>query len=419
MGKYVIIGDSSAGISALQAIRKIDLEGSITIISKEHHPPYTPIVLPYVIEGKIGEEGIGLREEDFFRKNYVKLIKGKEVTGVQPTKKILTFRDGGTIGFEKLLIATGSQPIIPAIPGVDFDEVCSLRILGDAIKIKKLSQERETVAVIGAGMIGIRLAEILAKKGLQVTVIEKMPQILSQNFDAFSASMIKKIFEENGVKIYAGVSFKGIEMRGARLKVQLNNGNEVSVDFIVLSVGVKPSMELLKGSGIKCRHGILVDNRMQTNFHDIYAAGDVAEAKNFFADEKILNPIQSDAVEQGFVAGSNMAGGAGKYSGGINMNVLKFFSNNAFSVGLYNKGEPITHFSLEKNLYRKLVIEEDRLVGAVFFNDEVDPGVIYNLIKEKTRLAGMKQEIISRGVNFESWLRCFLEDGMNKELYKL
>ncbi|MCL5023012.1 MAG: FAD-dependent oxidoreductase [Nitrospirae bacterium] len=421
--KYVIIGASTASISAVEAIRKVDRQGSLVVISKEEHHPYTPMILPYVLDGTLGEEELGLRElreEDFFERNAVRMLRRKEVREVRPVEKSLVFKDSGRMGYEKLLIATGAQPIIPNIPGIDLPEICVLRTLEDAVKIKKFSEQKKTAAVIGAGLIAMHVAEILSKKGVRVTVVEKMPHIVPQSFDAPSAAMMRKVFEDNGIVIHTGVTATRFVKKGSAIQVGLDSGTEVEVDFVLLAVGVRPAIGLVNGSGIFCNRGIVSNERMQTNIPDIYTAGDISEAKDFFSDGKIISPIQPDAVEQGLIAGFNMTGKEERYAGGISMNIFRFFGNNAFSIGLYNNlfhdEEIITHSSAERIFYRKIVISDDRLSGAIFMNDDVDPGIVRNLIRNRTNLGDMKPELISKGANFETWYKWLMEEEIHKRV---
>jgi phenylglyoxylate dehydrogenase epsilon subunit len=409
MEKYVILGASTAGISAVEAIRKADHAGGITLISKERHMPYTPMILPYIISGIIKDEGLALRDDGFFEQKRVKLIRGKKVVGIEPAKKMLNFEGGETARFEKLLIATGARPLIPDMLGTKLQEVCSLRTLEDAVKVRKLSDEKKSVAVIGAGLVAMHLAEVLSKKGLQVKVVEMLPQILGQNFDAFSASMIQKVFEARGVEFYLGTPASGIRKKGAQLSVGMKDGREIDAEFAVLATGVRPRIELLEGTGIKCRKGVLVDERMCTNIQDIYAAGDVAEAKDFFSGENMLSPIQPSAEEQGLVAGLNMAGKAATYPGGISMNAFKFFENGAFTVGTLEGRETAVYSDVKKNRYRKLVLEGDRIIGGIFVNDEVEPGIVLNMIKRKEGIGDLKDEIVSAGATSESWYKCLIQ----------
>lgn len=413
MGKYVILGASIAGISAIEAIRKTDHKGGIVLISKEKHMPYTPMILPYIISGSIKDEGIALRDNGFFEEKKVALIRGKKVVGIEPAKKMLSFEDGGTARFEKLLIATGARPIIPDMQGASLEEVCSLRTLEDAVNIRKLSDEKQSVVVIGAGLIAMPIAEVLSKKGLHIKVVEMLPQILGQNFDASSASMIQEVFEAKGVEFYTGTTAREIRRKGAQLSVQVDDGREIDAEFVVLAIGIRPRIELLEGTGIKFRKGILVDERMCTNVQDIYAAGDVAEAMDFFSGEKMLNPIQPSAEEQGLVAGFNMAGKAVTYAGGISMNAFKFFGNSAFTVGRFEGNETFIHSEPRRNLYRKLVFEGDRIRGGIFINDKVEPGIVLDMIKRKEGIGNLKDEIVSSGATSESWYKCLIQKSVS------
>lgn len=416
--KYVIMGASTAGISAVEAIRKVDGEGSLVVISKEKHHHPTPMILPYVVDGTLGEEEMGLRDQYFFQKNRVQLLKGKEVKEIRPAEKRLKFKDGGSIKFEKLLIATGSRPTSPNIAGIDLPEVCVLRTFEDAIKIKKLSQEKKTAVIVGAGLIAMHVAEILSKKGVRVTVIEKMSHIVPQSFDAPSATMMRKVFEDNGIVIHTGITATRFVKKGSRIQVGLDSGAEAEADFVLLAVGVRPAIGLVNGSGIFCNRGIVSNDRMQSNIPDIYIAGDISEAKDFFSDEKIISSMQPDAVDQGLIAGFNMAGKEERYAGSISTNMFRFFGNNAFSIGRYNNHfhdeEIITHSSPERIFYRKIVIGNDRLSGAIFINDDVDPGIVRNLIRKRVNLNDMKPELISRGANFASWFKCMVKEAIAK-----
>lgn len=410
MEKYVILGASIAAISAVEAIRKVDREGGISLISKEDHMPYSPMILPYVISEIIGEKGLALRDNDFFENMKVKLALGKKAVGLDPAKKTVILENGGTAQFEKLLIAIGAQPAIPRIPGADLEEVCSLRTLEDGLKIRKLSKVKKSAVVVGAGLIAMHVAEILSGKGLHVKVIEMLPQVLAQNFDGASASMIQKVFEKKGVEFFTGAAAKEIRKAGEQLIVRAEDGREIDGEFVVMAAGVKPHIELVEGTGILCGKGILVDERMHTSVNDIYAAGDVAEAKSFLSGERMVNPIQPCAQEQGAVAGFNMAGQAVVYGGTISMNAFKFFGNSAFTVGNIEGKQSVAYADADNIRYRKLVFEGDRIIGTIFVNDPVEPGIVLDTIKRKTNIGNLKEEIVSAGATTESWYKCLCQE---------
>ncbi len=408
MTKYTVLGAGPAAVSAIEAIRKVDHEGSISLIAKEKHMPYSPMVLPYLIEGVIDSQKLGLRDGEFFRDLRVTLTLGRKAVAVDTGKRIVTTDAGGPVEFDKLLIATGARPLVPKIPGADFAEVCSLRIVEDALKIAKLSETKRSVIVIGAGLVSMHAAEVLRKKGLRVTVVEMLPQVLPQNFDSIAASIVQAVFESKGIEICTGVTVREISRSGEQLSVHLGNGRQIDGGFVLMGTGVSPRTELVQGTEIKCRNGILVDERMRTNVRDIYAAGDIAEAKDFWGDN-MLSPIEPSAQKQGMIAGFNMAGKAVKYAGSVDVNAFKFFGNRAYTIGKLKGAQDVVYRHKEK--YRRLVFDGDRMIGGIFVNDEVEPGIVLHLIRTSSGIQNLRGEMATPGVNCETWYKRLFLDG--------
>ncbi|MCL5022929.1 MAG: FAD-dependent oxidoreductase [Nitrospirae bacterium] len=376
-----------------------DMESKITLVSKEGHLPYTPTALPYFIKGKIEEKRFFLRPREFYDEKQVTLVLGDEVVGVDPVRRTAATRSGRQLAFDKLLITTGAVPIVPRIKGVDDKRAIVFRTLEDARKIRSFSEKSRKVCILGAGLVGMQLAEILTEKGLKATVIEAESQILPRNYDEACAGIIEEIFIEHGVEILRNSRALSFEPTKDGISVVLEKGRTVHADFLIVGVGTRPAIDLIRESGIAYNRGIVVDDSMRTNYPDIYAAGDVAEAKDFFGEEKILNQLLPDAAEQGKVAGLNMSGEAARYEGGINMTTFNFFDCSAFSMGIFRE-QPNTYFarvesSPEQRKYRKLVFDVDRLVGAIFLNENVSISLLVNYLKKKIDYPLRKEEIDS------------------------
>lgn len=398
-GRILIIGGSSTAISAVEAIRSKNRKIGVTIVSKETHLPYTPTALPYVIKDKIDERALFLRNKSFYEDNRISLVLDEEVIKIDPAVKKVFTKSGRDLDFDKLLIATGAAPVVLPIKGADDERVVVLRTIEDARKIKLFSEKGKKVNILGAGLIGMQLAEILNGTGLEVTVIEFESQILPRNYDLQCAQIIEKIFTDHGVAILTRCRAVEIEPGQDRLSIVLDNGRSLDSDFIVSAVGTRPVIGLVKDSGIACNKGILVDDYMRTNYSDIYAAGDVAEASDFFGSGKILNQLLPDAVEQGKIAGLDMLGEDARYEGGISMATFNFFDSTAFSMGIIheqpNKHTTYRESSLEKRGYKKLVFDGDRLVGAIFLNKNVSISLLVNYVKKKIDYPLRKEEIDS------------------------
>lgn len=397
--RILIIGGSSAAISAVEAIRSRDGETEVTMVTKEKHLPYTPTVLPYFVKGKVDEKNLLLRDRNFFEEKKITLVSGEEVIAVDPAGRKVFTKSGRHFDFDKLLIATGAIPIVPPINGANHERVVVFRTVEDAKKIRALSEKAEKVGIVGAGLVGMQLAETLSEKGIKVTVIESESQVLPRNYDKSCAEMIEKIFTGRGVEILTHCRVVSIEPAEGGISVLLDDGRTVSSGFLVLGIGTRPAIDFIKESGIACNKGILVDDSMRTNYPDIYAAGDVAEAKDFFGEEKILNQLLPDAAEQGKIAGLNMLGEERRYEGGISMTTFNFFDSTAFSLGIIheqpNKHATYSESSPEKSSYKKLVFDGDRLVGAIFLNKNVNISLLVNYLKKKIDYPLKKEEIDS------------------------
>jgi phenylglyoxylate dehydrogenase epsilon subunit len=240
----------------------------------------------------------------------------------------------------------------------------------------------------------------MANAGLKVTVVEMLPQILPGYFDLQAAGLIQKVFMENGVKILTGSPVTHVTSANGACAVSLENGLDLSAHLLLVATGVRPRTSLLEGSPVKTDVGVLVDDRMRTSVEDIWAAGDVAQARSFLGPEKILNGIIPDAVEQGWTAGMDMAGDPSLklYEGGIPMNTYSFFGNRSFSVGFTLPEESVEVdriYSPAGMRYQKLLFGEGKLTGASAINMALDPGIIRQMIRRRVELGEMKGKFAS------------------------
>jgi phenylglyoxylate dehydrogenase epsilon subunit len=402
--KYLIIGSSHAGLSALDAIRLQDKEGPLTLVTQESCLPYSPTILPYVLSGQALPEKVFLRDQQSLDTLSVVFRPGAKVVDVDGKSRQVTLQSGVKIEYEKLLLGTGAAPKLPPVQGLDTVPHHVLRTLEDALALRVKIQKGGNAVVMGAGLIGLHAAENLAKGGMKVTVVEALPQVLPGYFDEEASQMIFRAFTDNGVKILLNEKVSRTKEADDQTTVSLASGGSLTAGLLVVATGVQPRVEYLKGSGVEVDEGILVDERMRTNVSGIWAAGDVAQAKGFFERSKILNATLPNAVEQGRIAGMDMAGDPALkvYEGAVPLNTYKFFGHRAFSVGMIRAEEGCEVEKLvvpESFQYRKLVFKEDQLVGASGINSDLDPGIMVQLIRRKAYLGDVKARFCASPVD--------------------
>ena len=406
MAKYVIVGASAAGIGAVEAIREVDQTGSITIISEEPCPQYSRPMISDFVSGKADFHKMKCRTDDFWKENNVEALTGKKATDLNLTEKTVQLESGEKVAYEKLLLATGGKPFVPKMEGSDKDGVFTFTTIKDAQQLtaKIDSINAKAAVVIGAGLIGISVTEALMKRGLKVTMVELQEKILSLLLDAKASDLVEGVVKKAGVDIVTGQSVQKILGKpgneGVVDGVILTKGNQVPCDLVIVAIGVVPRTELVTGTAVKTNRGIVVDNMMQTNVPDVYASGDVAEAYDFIMDQNRLLPLWPLAVLEGQIAGYNMAGKITTYMGGTNMSSLKYFDIPIVSIGLANpKEDPslevLVQNDAERNVYKKLVLKNNVIVGLTFVNCIERAGVFFYLMKNTINVKKFKQKLLS------------------------
>ena len=401
--RYLIIGSSHAGIAALEAIRLQDENGSITMVTREDSLPYSPTILPYVISGEMAPEVIHLRDQSYFDQLSINFRSGLAVTGINLDEKRVELESGEKINYEKLLLATGADAAIPSFPGIESVPYQVVRTLEDALKLRDSIQTAKSAIVIGAGLIAMHTAENLAQSGLQATLIVRRQVSLFAYFDGAAARMIEHIFSDNGVTVASGSGVSEISAANGGCQITLESGKVISADLLLLAAGVRPRISYLDGSNIEVDRGILVNEKMQTNVQDVWAAGDVAQAPGFFDAGKTINATLPNASVQGRIAGMDMVKDPAlkPYLGSSGLNTFNFFGHHGFSLGLATVTESTDEIEVNtvylpsSQRYQKLVFKNNRLVGVSAINAELDPGILRELIQRQVNLAEVKERFAS------------------------
>lgn len=395
---YVIIGNGPTGVIAAETLRKSDPSGNITLIGDEPEPPYSRMALPYLLVGRVGEEGTHLRKEaGHFDKLRITLKRGR-VAQVNAAQKSLSMADGSTLNYDRLLIASGSHPVKPPIPGMDLPGIHPCWTLEDARNIARLAKPGARVLQMGAGFIGCIIMEAIKVRGVQLTVVEMGNRMVPRMMTECAGSMIKAWVQGKGVKVYTSTKVEAIEAgANGMLRAKLGNGEVLEVDLVISATGVQSNIAFLKDSGIQTDMGVLVNDQMQTNVADVFAAGDVAQARDFSTGKMTVNAIQPNAADQARIAALNMAGKSVASPGSLAMNVLDTLGLIAASFGQWWGAEGGEHVELvdqENFRYMRLEFSGDVLIGATSLGLTQHVGVLRGLIQTRVLLGHWKEVLL-------------------------
>ncbi len=416
--QYLIIGNSAAGINAAEAIRARDGKGSVSIISEEDYPAYSRCLIPYFMTGKITEADMLYRPENYYETHRFTIQLGKKVIGVKPAEKKVELADGERLGYDRLLIATGGSPTIPATPGMEKPGVFGFRTTRDLNGILQAAKTADSAIVLGGGCVGLMAACGLQSLGLNVSVIVRSPHLFSQIADAEAGEIFRRRFIENGVDIITGRDVTAVLGEDRVEGVRLDDGSEIRCQIIIVGKGVTSNIGLLKDAGIKTHWGIVVNDELQTTAADIYAAGDVAETMDIVTGEDTVNAIWPAAAEQGRIAGANMAGDHLKYAGSMRMNAAEFFGLPLISTGVVKVKEPgyeiLKRYHEDQNIFRKVVLKDGIVVGVVMVGEIENAGVYAILMRKKVDVSSIKGKLLASDFGYATILPLV---GREKELF--
>ena len=396
--KYVIIGASAAGLACAEQIRREDKNSEITVLSKENFLPYSRPTISYYLKGAVMEKDMYLRKASYYASNGIEIVTGAQATAVDPKAK--TVKAGRKVyPYDKLCICTGSKPFIPPMKNVSGKTNVFTFLDLAAAKALKTAVNKETRAVvIGAGLIGMKAAEGLSKICRSVDVVELSPRILPSILDKKSSKGVKKYIEEKGkIRFHLGDTVTGAESRGKRItSVLLKNGEKLKCDILVVAVGVRPETEIAESAGLEVNRGIITNpSTLQTSDRDIYAAGDCTVSVDMLDGSKKIIALYPNAVYQGTAAGSQMAGGDIELGGTYSVNAIDFWGLRICTCGLINaEGEQYSDRIVQNgDSYKRLIFENNRLVGFVLINASENAGIYTSLVENKTDLSSLEYDI--------------------------
>ena len=396
--KYVIIGNSFAGMFAAEAIRRHDSEGEVWIVSREPQHVYSRAMIHEMLSGVVEERMVYLRDWDFYEKLNIKSLLGHEVKGIDTERKVLQI-DGNEMDYDKLLIATGGNPFVPPVNGLDGIEYHTFTTLEDAQKLKDACKGRSNAVVLGAGLIGLQCAEALRHLDMNVTVVEMADTVLPMALDEPASEIVADELTREGIQIRTGNTIEQINSEhGQPTSCALRSGEEVPCDVVVIAVGVRPNVAFAKDAGLTVERGIVVDDHMQTSAPDVFAAGDCAQGPEIITGLTMNIPVIPVASTHGMIAGYNMAGVDRAYNGGMQLNALQFGEIQVISYGFIKDeedAEVLTDYRADDRVYRKVILKNGVPTGALFVRDVDRAGLFRHLIENRIDVSSFKDSLLA------------------------
>ena len=437
--RHLILGAGPAGVIAAETIRKHAPYDAITIVGDEPEPPYSRMAIPYLLAGKVDESGTYLRRDpDQFRKLNIPLLR-QRAASVDADRGTVTLDNGSILGWDRLLIATGSNPVRPPIPGMELPGVQPCWTLENARAIEHLARPGAKVLQMGAGFIGCIIMEALAARGVELTVVEMGDRMVPRMMGPTAGNMIREWCEKKGVRVFTGTRVEAIEAAGdgaparvqhpgllekvkqlfhvgnghdesatdkaapasaaggSAMRVRLSNGQVLDADLVISATGVKPNVDFLKGSGVECNVGVLADERLRTSKPHVYTAGDCAEAFDLATKTRVVSAIQPNAADEAYVAAMNMLGRDTVLKRVTQINVLDTLGLISASFGDWQGVPGGEHAELtDHGAFRHLSLQFDaeRLVGCNSIGWTEHVGVMRGLVEGRVRLGEWKQRLI-------------------------
>jgi NAD(P)H-nitrite reductase large subunit len=393
---FVIIGAGPAGIRAAEVLREQDPQTTITVIGGEPGEPYSRMAIPYILSGAIGEDGARQRRGHHHLAELGITYLNRKAMQVHagPNGGTVDLDDGTRLEYDRLLVATGSSPTLPPVPGTDLPGALTCWTLDDARQIGPRLVPGARVVMLGAGFVAGVCMKSLVKSGARLSVVAgRSGQILRSMMTPVGSRMLQHWLEEQGVEVISSGRVVAIEP-GPRLVMDTR---EIDADLIILATGVHPNVSFLEGTGAEIRSGVVIDEHMRTTVPCIYGAGDVAQGRDFSTGEWVVHALQPTATEHGRIAALNMAGKDVPYRGSLSMNVLDTVGLVSHTFGLWQGcegGDNTEEVDEARYLYTRLCFDGDQLIGAITIGHPHHVGAIRGLIQSRRHLGAWKDQLM-------------------------
>jgi nitrite reductase (NADH) large subunit len=396
----VIVGNGVAGVTAARIIKTRNPETRVSIYTDESYHYYPRPRLYEVLSGEAKPREVYMFSEEWYEKKGITVHLNRKALSIDVDRKELVLEDGSRVTYGKLLLANGGHSFVPPIKGVEKTGVFTLRTIKDVLDIKEFAKKTEKVIIIGGGLLGLEFASSLRKLGQQVTVVELFSRLLPRQLDADGATILKNRIASRGIDIVLGAQTVEILGKETVSGILLDSGETISGDMVLISAGIRSNTELALEAGIKVNRGVVVDGHMRTSADDVYAVGDVAEFEG-----RVYGIIPA-ALEQATIAAANILGEEDNvYTGTIPSNTLQVVDVELTSIGLINPEEPryeeIKKTDKKKGVYKKLVLAQGKIVGAILLGDKRGFTYIKKLIAQETHITKYKNSILKDDFDYK------------------
>jgi nitrite reductase (NADH) large subunit len=408
--RFVIMGNGIAGVTAARALSEggdgapvlSSAEVEVEIYAREAYHYYPRPRLYRFLAGEVELEDLYSYPPAWYEKRGIAVHLGVEVVELDPVSKRITLSDGRQVSYDRLLLATGGRAFVLPLKGVDKEGIFTLRTIEDALAIREWAREAKRAVVIGGGLLGLETARSLRGLGLEVTILELEPYLLPRQLDAEGAELLRKRIEDMGIEVMLNARSQAILGDGKATGVLLEDGREIAGDLILISAGIRSNVQLAQDAGLEVQRGVVVDEHLRTSAEDIYAAGDVAEFQG-----RVYGIIPA-AIEQARAAAANMLGREPtEYRGTIPSNTLQVVGIDCASIGVCHPPEGEGYQELRKpgaDAYKKLVLKDGRLVGAILLGDRKDVMPISRLIREEADVSPYIERLLDEDFNWKELL---------------
>lgn len=388
----VVIGN---GMAAMQLVEELTRRAlgrfAIAVVGEEPQLSYNRVLLSAVLAREVSRSEIELRPARWWSDRGVTLLYGRTAVAIDPSVRRVRLADGATLPYAKLILATGSRPIRLNVPGMELPGVMTFRDLGDVATIEAAATKRAKAVVIGGGLLGLEAAYGLAKAGSKVTVVHLMDRLMERQLDVRAAEMLKSAVETLGIDVHLNAETIDIRGRGHVQAVTLRDGRQIEADLVVVAAGIRPNVDLARSADLDINRGVLVDDHLQASRPGMYAIGECAEHRG------VCYGLVEPAYEQARVLAAHLSGGKAQYPGSVIATNLKVSGVNVFSAGNF-LGAPGTEQLVLSDpgigTYKKLVITDERVTGAVLFGDTADGPWYLDLIRSGASIESIRDDII-------------------------